>query len=297
MTIRDEDRPRRFWLGVSFLTILDLTLFAWQAWGPTTDQTRDDLRTVELLISTLFVGELVLRCYAHDREQLSQPANVLDTAIILSAFFLSLVDVYTPLLAARAARLIRFGATTTRCGRAARNTTRSAVEMRSFFDRAGKGLAARVAMRATESDIAPLFVDVSKSRELDAVFAGRPWQSSRRTREDSTLIDAPILASASSIKRLAKTEIENAEAFEMSHRANARKNNSPSRNNSMDLREDADLEAAEPVVQKRTLTSSRALVAVLEHAIADAKDKGKPPPRLINCLRAEVDLVFLKEKI
>lgn len=283
-------------------------------WGDTTESTRDDLQTAELLISTIFVGELALRCYAHDRDQLLYATNILDSFIILAAFVLSLVEVYTPLLAVRAARFIHLGATTSRCGRAARNTTRAGVEMRNFFDRAGKGLAARVAARHSESDIAPLFVDVSRSRELSAVFDSRPWEQSRRRTlagldEDTLpLIEHPVLSAAASLKRLAKAEIENASAVAVTYRAREqRKQQQQQLKAPKQAPAEGDLEAAPRPdsdtadqgrgEKKRTITSARALVAVLEHTLHEARTKGAPPPRLFATLRKDLDLVFLNRDI
>lgn len=224
--------------------------------------------------------------------------------IILSAFVLSLVEVYTPLLAMRAGRLIQLGAASTRCGRAARNTTRSAVEMRSFFDRAGKGLAARVAARASESDVAPLFIDVSKSRELAAVFQTRPWENRRQLREEGAvpLIEAPVLAAAASLKRLAKAEIENASAIDVAYRAKElQRKPHPKLVPVVPPTSGEDIEAssshAASTQHKRVVTSARALLAIFEHALNQAREKGAPPPRLLSTLKGDLDLVFLNRDI
>lgn len=290
-----------FWTLIAALTLLDLTLLAWSYWGPKPGSP-GDYQTVELAISTLFVGELALRCYAHDREQLLCAANLFDSFIILSSFVLSLVDVYTPLLAARGARLIRFSATSTRCGRAARNTQRASVEMTNFFRHArssGRGLAARVAMRASEDDIAPLFIDVAKSAELRAVLLRRPWQGTSRTVADDEetvpLVSAPILAASASLKRLARAEIDNAAAFEVAARAKSKAKHKTLSVVAKD--EEAPPEPAQGGANKRALTSARALVAVFEHALAHAHSKGVPPPRLLATLRDDVHLVFLNRDI
>ena len=52
---------------------------------------------------------MLVVCWASG-ERLLWPPNVFDTVIILCAFVLQIVEVSTPLLAARAARLVQRGA-------------------------------------------------------------------------------------------------------------------------------------------------------------------------------------------
>jgi len=114
---------RRFWSGVAILTVVDVVIFGLQLYT-SAEGTRETLMNVELGISTLFVVELCLRFYAHDQEELFCASNVIDSLVVIVSFSLSLVEISTPLLAARSARLIRFARASSRCATRSSGPTR-----------------------------------------------------------------------------------------------------------------------------------------------------------------------------
>ena len=289
------------------MTVLDLVIFMLQAyftnWTLSTPQ--KTLMDVELCISTLFLFELCLRCYASEKEELLCASNVIDALVVIVAFSLSLVEISTPVLAARSARLIRLARASSRCSRNARVSTRSAVEMRNFFSDARRSADARARRlnRAKEDDVAPLFLDLGNAPELSAVFDERPWTESRQQRtksraENSSMLAAsenPLLNASKSLPRSAKAEIEKADALELKARVkpkNKRQRVSPHKAD--DLAPLVDSDNDDP---KRTNQSSvKAIVAIFQHAIARADANDHPPPRIIDLLQHS-RLLFLNRDI
>ena len=313
---RRKKNACRFWSGVALLTVLDVVIFGLQLLTVMSDATRMILMDLELGISTLFVVELCLRWYANDKEENLCASNVIDTLVVLMSFFFALFEISTPLLAARSARFIRFARASSRCGRNARKSSQSAVEMRNFFlDARQSGAArARKIARASEEDIMPLFLDITTAPELATVFEERPWSSRHAGSRKQTPMaqsEQPILAASKTLKRGARAEIEKADAIDVRARAMASKAKARQRGASPKLKHDDHsdnnhvLVVSSPLLPdeedqppRRIVTSTTALVHVLQHAIDQADAHDEPPPRLLSTLRhPDVGLVFLNRDI
>jgi len=292
------------------LTLLDVVIFGLQLYTPSAT-----LMNLELGISTVFVVELCLRFYANDQEELFCASNVIDSLVVVVSFALSLVEISTPLLAARSARLIRFARASSRCGRNARASSRAGVEMRNFFSdarRSGAARARRIA-RASDEDVVPLFADVAAAKELAAVLEQRPWNQSVRMPPLASA-QQPVLAAAKTLKRAVRAELENADALDVRFRASAKKKRPSSSvkkhveatddddssrvlvvSSSDDDDDDGDEETPKTTT-RRVVTSVKGLVGIMDHALATAAANGDPPPRLLDAISG-VGLRFLNRDI
>ena len=320
-----------FWMCVALLTCLDLVLFGWQMLPWVTEGTIAALDLAELGISTLFIGEVALRCYAFDRAELLRPENVLDNVIVVAAFIGALIDLSAPFLALRGVRLCRYAC---RISRVANKASRS-VEMRAFIgDRpTAAGRAARRA-RSNEDEVAPLFLDVAKAADVDravnlALGAAKKRKKKKKVSED----DGSLLPCVVGLPRAARELLEKAaaRAFDAKvaaqalcdaaaqapappgSRTNSPRLESPKKQSPSDKkgRKPAknplhDAEAPPPPPPEKALlpadldacTSVEGAAALLRHAIADAKQRGQPTPRLAALLRGgKAKLLFLNREI
>uniref|UniRef100_A0A7S2WA63 Ion transport domain-containing protein n=1 Tax=Rhizochromulina marina TaxID=1034831 RepID=A0A7S2WA63_9STRA len=112
--LKDDDVERRkqrisevldssgYWLAVMLVVLVDLGSFVWQVVFKETPL----LRLLELMVSSLFIGEMFLRWYVREFSSPTSCIQIFDAVIVVTAFSLSVFSIHNPLLAGRSARLL-----------------------------------------------------------------------------------------------------------------------------------------------------------------------------------------------